>query len=228
MIRRIELAAVLVGAIAIVISAHGWVQNRINQQRLQTLLDQKQKAIDAATAEETQTEASLAKTIAEIEELKRQTRSPEDAAKALSRELSRLPVPIQIRSLLTETATSSSSAETPATAASLALEGKSTDRQSGGKLNLTARTQVPTIVDVPAPDLKPLFDSVENCNECQARLDASQSALALEKAKSDALRNQRDNAIAAAKGGTVWNRIGRAAKWIAIGALAGAALSRRL
>lgn len=227
MIRRIELAAVLVGAIAIVISAHGWVQNRINQQRLQTLLDQKQKAIDVATAEETQTEASLAKTIAEIDELKRQTRSPEEAAKALSRELSRLPVPIQIRSLLTETATSGPSAKTSAAVASLIPVGQSGDGARGEDSTTTQHVEVPATVTIPALDLKPLFNAVESCKECQARLDASQSELALEKAKSDALQKQRDIATAAAKGGTVWNRIGRAAKWIAIGALAGSALSRR-
>lgn len=224
--RRIELTVVLVGAISILISAHGWMQNRSNQQSLQTLLAQKQKAIEAATASEEQTEAGLAKTIAEIEALKRRTHSPEEAAKALSGELSKLPVPIQIQSLPALTPKSSSPTETMDGGESPARARKCAGTFCGDASSQTAGTPR-AIVAVPAPDLKPLFDSAEKCNEAEARLAATQSELADEKAKSDALEKQRNIAIVAEKGGSGWKRFGRAAKWIAIGAIAGGALARR-
>lgn len=227
-IRKIEWAVLIVGAIAIVISVHGWMQNRSNRQTLQTLLDEKQKAIDSATASENKSEAALAKTIADIESLRRRTRTPEQAAKALTNELSRLPVPIKVESLSAVPARSSSSAVTAREAASPTLIRQSADGARRQDLDRTAPVQVPAVVYVPAADIKPLFDSVEGCKECEARLVATLSQIEAEKAKSDALEKQRDVAVAAARGGSGWMRFRRAAKWIAIGALAGAALSHRL
>ena len=56
----------------------------------------------------------------------------------------------------------------------------------------------------------------------QVKLGAAQADLADEKVKSQALGRERDDALRAAKGGSVLRRIARAAKWFAIGAAAGA------
>ena len=84
--------------------------------------------------------------------------------------------------------------------------------------------QLPTAPDakIPAADLKPLYDYLLDCKACQAKLSTSQSDLADEKSKTATLTKSRDDAIRAAKGGSIWKRTARALKWFAIGAAAGA------
>jgi hypothetical protein len=79
---------------------------------------------------------------------------------------------------------------------------------------------------VPKEDLKPLYNFAVDCQECQARLKAAQADLKDERAKSQAVGKERDTALRAAKGGSIWQRVGRAAKWFAIGAAAGAVAAR--
>jgi hypothetical protein len=79
---------------------------------------------------------------------------------------------------------------------------------------------------VPKEDLKPLYNFAVNCRECQARLTAAQADLKDEQTKTQAVGKERDSALQAAKGGPVWRRVGRAAKWFAIGAAAGAVAAR--
>jgi hypothetical protein len=83
----------------------------------------------------------------------------------------------------------------------------------------------PAIIRVPQADLKPLYDAVEDCEVCQAKLSAAQSDLSDEKTKFAAATAQRDAAVSAARG-TFWTRARTAAKWIVIGAAAGAVLAR--
>lgn len=74
---------------------------------------------------------------------------------------------------------------------------------------------------IPNEDLKPLYDFALDCKACQAKLAAAQGDLTDEKAKEAVLTKERDEAIKAAKGGSLWRRMIRAAKWFAIGAAAG-------
>jgi len=83
----------------------------------------------------------------------------------------------------------------------------------------------PAIIRVPQADLKPLYDAVEDCEVCQAKLSAAQGDLSDEKTKFAAATAQRDAAVSAARG-TFWTRARTAAKWIVIGAAAGAVLAR--
>ena len=76
--------------------------------------------------------------------------------------------------------------------------------------------------DFPAADLKPLYDFALDCKACQAQLAAAQGDLKDEQDKEKALGRERDDALRAAKGGSVLRRVARAAKWFAIGAAAGA------
>ena len=78
---------------------------------------------------------------------------------------------------------------------------------------------------MPQEDLKPLYDAVEDCQACQARLTAAQGDLSDERTKFAAATAERDAAIRVARG-TFWTRTRTAAKWIIIGAAAGAVLSR--
>jgi chemotaxis protein histidine kinase CheA len=92
--------------------------------------------------------------------------------------------------------------------------------------NITAsQSAPPAIIRVPQQDLKPLYDAVEDCEICQAKLTAAQGDLSDEKTKFAAATAQRDAAISAARG-TFWTHARAAAKWFVIGAAAGAVLSR--
>jgi hypothetical protein len=84
------------------------------------------------------------------------------------------------------------------------------------------KTPVPTQAVIPGEDLKPLYDFTLDCKACQAKLAASQGDLTDERAKTAVLTRERDEAVRAAKGGSLLRRITRNAKWVAIGAAAGA------
>jgi len=79
---------------------------------------------------------------------------------------------------------------------------------------------------IPAEDLKPLYDFTIDCKACQAKLAAAQGDLTDERNKTIALTRERDDALRIARGGGMWRRIGRAAKWFLIGAAAGAVAAK--
>jgi hypothetical protein len=83
----------------------------------------------------------------------------------------------------------------------------------------------PASISIPQSDLKPLYDSLQDCRACALERDATKKDLADEQARVAALTQERDSAIAAARGGTFWARLKHAAKWFVIGAAAGAAAS---
>jgi hypothetical protein len=75
---------------------------------------------------------------------------------------------------------------------------------------------------IPAEDLKPLYDFTIDCKACQAKLAAAQGDLTDERKKTTALTLERDDALRIARGGSIFRRIRRVAKWFLIGAAAGA------
>jgi hypothetical protein len=82
---------------------------------------------------------------------------------------------------------------------------------------------VPASISVPQPDLKPLYDSLQDCRACALERDATKKDLVDEQARVVALTRERDAAIAAAHGGAFWSRLKHATKWFVIGVAAGAA-----
>ena len=76
---------------------------------------------------------------------------------------------------------------------------------------------------MPSADLKPLYDFTQNCRECQLRLTATQQDHSDDLSKLAALTRERDAALTAAKGGTLWRRLRRNALWFVVGAGVGAA-----
>jgi hypothetical protein len=77
-------------------------------------------------------------------------------------------------------------------------------------------------IGFPSEDLKPLYDFAADCKACQAKLTTAQADLKDEQLKTQTLSRERDDALRVAKGGTVAQRVLRAAKWFALGAAAGA------
>jgi len=80
---------------------------------------------------------------------------------------------------------------------------------------------VGTSAQIPAADLKPLFDYVQNCRACQAQLAAAQKNSADDATKIAALTRERDAAVTASKGGSFFRQLRRNALWFAIGAAGG-------
>ncbi len=80
---------------------------------------------------------------------------------------------------------------------------------------------------IPAADLKPLYNYIQDCRACQAKLAAANQNAADDAKKIAALMQERNAAITAAKGGTFWHRLQRNATWLAAGAVLGYATSRR-
>jgi len=110
----------------------------------------------------------------------------------------------------------------------LALRNEGSGPRQIGRLNRNAGSasaeQLPNApaAQIPAADLKPLYDYILDCKACQAKLTAAQADLADEKSKTATLTKSRDEAVKAAKGGSVLQRSARALKWFALGAAAGA------
>jgi type II secretory pathway pseudopilin PulG len=81
----------------------------------------------------------------------------------------------------------------------------------------------PSSVQIPAADLKSLYDNVQDCRSCQAQLAAAQQNRTDDAAKLTAMTRERDAAVTAAKGGSFWRRFRHNGEWFALGAAAGAA-----
>lgn len=196
----LKLAAAAI-AVALAMSIYfAWRGQRREQAELQEKLKSAQQQLEEANARETAREAELTKQLEEIQKKKEEVQTPEQVVATLP-EVLPLPKP-----LLMEAGTQSGAG------AAVADKGK-------------PESPSPQ-VQMPVEDLKPLYDSALECQACQAQLKAAQGDLADEKVKSQALSKERDDALTAAKGGSVLRRVVRAAKWFAIGAAAGAVVAK--
>jgi len=193
----IRVAAVVVVAILAASVFVTWRDARQEQAVLQAELKTTQQALAEAAARQASRDAAVNDLVAGLKRKEAAVQKPAEVVAALPDALS-LPEPITIE---------------PERPASESGPNKTTNSMPDG---------VSPKVNFPAADLKPLYDFAVECKACQAKLGAAQADLADEKVKSQALGRERDDALRAAKGGSVLRRIARAAKWFAIGAAAGA------
>jgi hypothetical protein len=191
--------AFVVGAILALAAALTWQLERRELAQLQQKLKTAQDAVSAANAREAARNAALKKHVAQLRKQENAVQTPEDALKALP-EVLPLPKPLAPE-------------EIPLTA---------TDKQGGQ----AKPPSPPPQVTLPPEDLKPLYDMAVQCKQCQAELATAQANLKDERAKSGELSRERNDALRVAKGGSVLQRVARAAKWFAIGAAAGAVAVR--
>ncbi len=201
-IRIVEAAVLMLLAVAVIVS---WRADRRDRTQLASELASTKKALADADTRQHERDTQLAQTLSALTNLKRTIVTPAQIVRELPSEIP-LPTPITLEST---TAANSPATQIPA----------------GPNLNSPA----PPVTDgklsravIPAEDLKPLYDFALECKACQAKLTAAQSDLADERTKTAALAHERDDALRLARGGNAWRRIGRAAKWFAIGAAAGA------
>ncbi|MGB7728511.1 MAG: hypothetical protein WBL50_10790 [Candidatus Acidiferrum sp.] len=193
----LRLAAVAIAVVFVVCVVVAWRAEIREQAQLQEQLKSSQQALAAANAREDARDSSVKQLVAQMQKKQAAVQKPEEVVAALPGVLD-LPEPIMD--------------DNPAVG---------TVKGEDGKIVSPAPH-----VNMPVADLKPLYDSAVACKECQAELAAAQADLKDEKTKTGALGRERDDALKAAKGGSVLRRVARAAKWFLIGAAAGAVAAK--
>ncbi len=207
-----------VGAIVLVIALVGsvfyaWRGARREQAELKQELKATQAQLAEAAARQEQRDAKVGLLVEQLAEKKDAVKSPVQVVAALP---DVLPLPRAIRM---------NDVVGTGTAAGGANQEAMQVQTAKGKASGARATELPS-VPLPVEDLKPLYDFAVDCKACQAKLVASQADLKDEQAKTVVLGRERDDALRAAKGGSVMRRVVRAAKWFAIGAAAGAIAAR--
>jgi hypothetical protein len=198
----LKIAAVLIALAAAVSVYYAWRGTQQEQAQLKAELQATQKALTDADARQQARNAELAQLLTQLNEKKATVQNPAQIVKALP-DILPLPTPLTL----------------PAQTSNAGLP----DTPAGSK----QPTESPNPkLQLPAEDLKPLYDFAVNCQECQAQLAAAQANLKDEQTKTQALSRERDTALQAARGGSVLRRVVRAAKWFVIGAAAGAVAAK--
>jgi hypothetical protein len=201
----VQITAMILAVVLGVAVLVAWRADRRDRAQLATELAATKKALANADARQRGRDSQLAETLSGLATLKRTIVTPSQILREIPREIP-LPSPINLQS--TEP-TNSPVAQVPATS------------NPNSAAIRAPEAKLPQVL-IPTEDLKPLYDFALDCKACQARLVVAQNDLSDEKTKTAALTRERDDALRIARGGTVWRRIVRAAKWFAIGAAAGA------
>jgi len=195
----LRVAAILAAATVGTILLVTWRANRHDTDQLTSDLAAAKQSLAQADARQHGRDKQLLQTLAALAAEKRNTTTSAQIALDLPRQIP-LPSPITLQTK-------------PQT---IAAEPNTAGKQS----------PAPDQAVMPIEDLKPLYDFAIDCKACQVKLDAAQADLRDERAKAVLLTHERDEAVHVAKGGSVLRRIARDAKWLAIGALAGAVAAK--
>jgi hypothetical protein len=216
------VAVMIAGLLAFALF-RAWQEDRRNRATLAAELSETKKALAESTARQQDRDTHLQETLTTLEAEKRRVQTPTQIVQELPKAIS-LPGPIW---LAPETTAPTESPEANVAAPREKAPGE-TPALPGGLTGADRPTEadMPTQAMIPAASLKPLYDFALDCNACQARLAAAQADLTDEKAKTDALKRERDDALRLARGGSAWRRIARTAKWFALGAAAGAVAAK--
>lgn len=209
-----------------------WLEAHDDQLRLHSTLDAQKQLLDAADARERERATTLKDALAQIDSLKRSTRTPEQVLRDLPKYL-QLPEPITL-SPSTDTQTddkstlqqgSDASARKGSGGSASSSPYEVVGRSQVSPLETSPSQQLPSapVAQIPASDLKPLYDYVQDCRACQLQLSSAKQDAADNAAKLAALTRERDAAIQAAKGGSLWLRLRRNAIWFVVGASTGTA-----
>jgi hypothetical protein len=250
--RTIEIIAFFIALLLAGLALSAWLQSRGEQQRLQSTLDSQKKLLAAADARENNRNSTLTDVLAQINALKNNVQTPGEIVRDLPKYLP-LPQPITLNaptatsapvtaapgkksgqgtspSAQKGTAAKNPPSATPQSPASdavpIAVAAENSLPKAPAAAPSTAPGCDPTAAcdaQIPAADLKPLYDYVQDCRACQAELTVAKQNAADDAAKLAALTKERDAAITASKGGTFWRRLRRNALWFAVGAATGSA-----
>jgi hypothetical protein len=239
----LEISGILLAVLLAAMAFHAWLTEHDDRLRLQATITNQKQALDAADVRERDRALTLKDTLAQIEAVKRQTQTPAQILEQLPKFLS-LPQPITVtptRSAVpaTQQGTVQQGTVQPGKPPCAGKKGcvgpdqpsvaSSSAESSPGLESPAAATpanpqdlpDAPS-AQIPAADLNPVFDFVQDCRSCQAQLAAAKQDSTDNAAKLAAVTKERDAAITTAKGGTFWQRLHRNALWFVVGAGAGA------
>jgi len=224
-IRLVALFAAAALGVALIMA---WRAERRDRDALQAELAATKQLLAAADSRQRDRDTQLAQTLASLAAQKRVVTTPAQILRELPQTIP-LPVPLTLQpdaaASSLSTRASAPSADTksggnpPGNPAARALQAA---HAHPGEAQVSNDEAPQPKVVIPTEDLKPLYDFALDCKACQAKLAASQGDLTDERTKTAALTKERDEALRAARGGSLIHRIARAAKWFAIGAVAGA------
>lgn len=196
---KIEITALgllLISSVAIVRS---WLADRDDSNRLKAalsaqsaLIQQAQQQMQALMDADRRRDAQAQSAIAAMQRAVAKVQTPEQIASWIS---SQVQTPVPIRVTIPAPTTTNSSPD--------------------------------AIVAIPQRDLPSIRDEIESCKECSVKLHTSEEDLAsksqqlqLAGEQLSATQRQRDAAIAATKGGSLWRRLRRNSRWMLFGATA--------
>ena len=224
-IRIAELAVTLVLIAAILFA---WREARNDRAHLQSQLAAANQALAAATTRQQDRDSKLSDVLANITKEKNAPATADQLLAGIAREAG-LPIALSLQPQPSSAGGQSSPGAKGNQPPSNALQPTATPAQPAGTTDSAInKAQLPAApeVKIPASDLRPLYDYMLDCKACQAKLSATQADLADEKSKTTTLTKSRDDAVKAAKGGSILQRTVRAAKWFALGAAAGAVAAK--
>jgi hypothetical protein len=209
---RITAVAIASGLVLALLAA--WRADRRDRAQLAADLAAGRQALAQADARQHDRDAQLLQTLASLAAEKRAVTAPAQILRKLPQQIP-LPVPLALQAPDPMTKPQK---ETCSSGPVCGPEGLEPARSNSKPSSEAAVAQAV----IPAADLKPLYDFSLDCRACQAKLATAQADLTDERAKTAVLTRERDEAIRAAKGGSLLRRIARNAKWLAIGVAAGA------
>lgn len=215
---RLTEILVPVAVAAIVLAA--WRADRRDRAQLAADLAAAQQTLAQAETRQHDRDAQLLQTLAALAAEKRTIKTPAQIIRDLPNQIP-LPVPITLQS----PNLSSKPEREPCTSglpwsAKRPICGPEGLDSTQPQANPASRAATQAVI--PAADLEPLYDFALDCKACHAKLAAAQADLTDERAKTAVLTRERNEAVQAAKGGSLLRRLARNAKWLAIGAAAGA------
>ena len=209
----LRLAEFLVAATLAIALLSAWRADRRDRAQLAADLAAANQTLAQASSRQHDRDAQLLQTLAALAAEKRVNTTPAQILRELPKQIP-LPVPVTL-----QPANLTGNAEKPPCSSGLPWSGKG---PVCGPEGLDSTRPATDQAILPAADLKPLYDFALDCKACQAKLAAAQADLADERAKTATLTRERNEAVKTAKGGSLLRRLAHNAKWLAIGAAAGA------
>ena len=199
---KVELAAGILVLIAIVIGFSAWLGEHDAKIKAESEVAAQKEAFDKAAdqmktlqAADKERDAKTAETIAQLAQAAAKQVTPQQIASWIPQQIQNAPQPITVNI-------------PPATA---------------------ANPKPDAVFSVPQADLPTVRDAIEKCQVnavqltgCQANLASRDEQLKVAGEKLSAVERERDAYQTALKGGTFFQRVKRAGKWLLIGGAAGA------
>jgi hypothetical protein len=221
----LRAAGTLVAVAAATVLFATWRANRHDTDRLAADLATAKQSLAQADARQRDRDKQLLQTLASLAAEKRNILTPAQILRDLPQQI---PLPSRITlQPKPQPCTAPGLMECGGLAAALTIEPNRRSPTTATESNRAGKqSAAPDQAILPTEDLKPLYDFAIDCKACQAKLAAAQADLTDERAKAALLTHERDEAVKVAKGGSVLRRIARNAKWLAIGALAGAVAAK--